>query len=49
MLLMFDAFHDVEELARAGNANAQAVLESWAAGEWFTASPEVPESIKTAM
>ena len=48
-LLMFDAFHDVEELAKAGNANAQAVMESWAAGEWFTASPEVPESIKVTV
>ena len=27
-LLMFDAFHDVEEKAKAGNANAQAVLQS---------------------
>ncbi|WP_028693742.1 bifunctional aconitate hydratase 2/2-methylisocitrate dehydratase [Pseudomonas cremoricolorata] len=35
-LLMFDAFHDVAEKAKAGNANAKAVLESWAAGEWFT-------------
>ena len=48
-LLVFDAFHDVEELARGGNANAQAVLESWAAGEWFTASPEVAESIKAVV
>lgn len=48
-LLMFDAFHDVEELARGGNANAQSVLESWAAGEWFTDSPEVAESIKVAV
>jgi aconitate hydratase 2/2-methylisocitrate dehydratase len=48
-LLMFDAFHDVEELAKSGNANAQAVMESWAAGEWFTDTPEVPESIKVAV
>ncbi|MCW8193552.1 bifunctional aconitate hydratase 2/2-methylisocitrate dehydratase [Proteobacteria bacterium 005FR1] len=46
-LLMFDAFHDVEEKAKAGNANAKAVLESWAAGEWFTKRKAVPESIKT--
>ena len=45
-LLMFDAFHDVAELAKAGSANAQAVMESWAAGEWFTDRNEVPESIK---
>lgn len=48
-LLMFDAFHDVEELARGGNANAQAVMQSWADGEWFTSEPEVPESIKAAV
>ncbi|TYT23788.1 bifunctional aconitate hydratase 2/2-methylisocitrate dehydratase [Luteimonas viscosa] len=44
-LLVFDAFHDVEEKARAGNANARAVLESWAAAEWFTGKPEVPASL----
>ncbi|MFO7553195.1 MAG: bifunctional aconitate hydratase 2/2-methylisocitrate dehydratase [Haliea sp.] len=48
-LLVFDAFHDVDELARAGNANAKAVLESWAEGEWFTGRPDVPESIKVAV
>ncbi len=48
-LLVFDAFHDVDELARAGNANARAVLESWAEGEWFTSRPDVPESIKVAV
>ena len=45
-LLVFDAFHDVVELAKGGSSNAQAVLESWAAGEWFTDRPEVPESLK---
>ncbi|MFN3310636.1 MAG: bifunctional aconitate hydratase 2/2-methylisocitrate dehydratase [Thermomonas sp.] len=44
-LLVFDAFHDVEEKARAGNANARAVLESWANAEWFTSKPEVPASL----
>ncbi|CAM3691843.1 Aconitate hydratase B [Pseudomonas reidholzensis] len=42
-LLMFDAFHDVAEKAKAGNAHAQAVLESWAAGEWFTKRPAIAE------
>lgn len=42
-LLMFDAFHDVEELAKGGNAHAQAVLQSWADAEWFTGRPAVPE------
>ena len=44
-LLVFDAFHDVEEKARAGNANARAVLQSWADAEWFTSKPEVPQSL----
>ncbi|RWU17225.1 bifunctional aconitate hydratase 2/2-methylisocitrate dehydratase [Pseudomonas alkylphenolica] len=42
-LLMFDAFHDVAEKAKADNAYAKAVLESWAAGEWFTARPAIEE------
>ena len=45
-LLVFEAFHDIAELAKNGSQNAQSVLESWAAGEWFTDRPEVPESIK---
>ena len=28
-----------------GNANAKAVLQSWADAEWFTSRPEVPRSI----
>jgi aconitate hydratase 2 / 2-methylisocitrate dehydratase len=44
-LLVFDAFHDVQEKANAGNANAQAVLQSWANAEWFTSKPEVPSSL----
>ena len=48
-LLMFDAFHDVEEKAKAGSKNARAVLESWAEAEWFTSRPEVPEKITLAV
>jgi aconitate hydratase 2/2-methylisocitrate dehydratase len=44
-LLMFDAFHDVEEKAKAGNELAKAVMQSWADGEWFTSRDDVPESI----
>ncbi|CAM3752401.1 bifunctional aconitate hydratase 2/2-methylisocitrate dehydratase [Bordetella sputigena] len=44
-LLMFDAFHDVKEKADKGNANAKAVLQSWADAEWFTSRPEVPKSL----
>jgi len=42
-LLMFDAFHDVAEKAKNGNAHANAVLESWAAGEWFTKRPAIAD------
>jgi len=45
-LLVFDFFHDVAELAKAGNANAKAVMQSWADGEWFTSRPAVPASQK---
>ncbi len=45
-LLMFDAFHDVEEKAKAGNTHAQALMQSWADGEWFTSKPKVAESTK---
>ncbi|MFN4349567.1 MAG: bifunctional aconitate hydratase 2/2-methylisocitrate dehydratase [Hylemonella sp.] len=45
-LLMFDQFHDVQEKAAKGNANAKAVVQSWADAEWFTSRPEVPKSIK---
>jgi aconitate hydratase 2/2-methylisocitrate dehydratase len=48
-LLMFDAFHDVAELAKKGNDNAKAVMQSWADGEWFTSQDAVPESIKVAV
>jgi aconitate hydratase 2 / 2-methylisocitrate dehydratase len=44
-LLMFDAFHDVAEKCKAGNAQAKAVMQSWADAEWFTSRPEVPKSI----
>ncbi|MET4694142.1 bifunctional aconitate hydratase 2/2-methylisocitrate dehydratase [Endozoicomonas lisbonensis] len=48
-LLVFDAFHDVEEKAREGNTNAVEVLKSWADAEWFTRREVVPESIEVAV
>ena len=48
-LLVFDAFHDVAEKADSGNANAKAVMQSWADAEWFTANDAVPESITVAV
>lgn len=45
-ILIFDAFHDVVDKMRAGNPHAQRLLESWAAAEWFTRRPNVPEAIE---
>jgi len=44
-LLMFDAFYDVEDKMKAGNAQAKAVMESWANAEWFTNRPAFPEKL----
>jgi aconitate hydratase 2/2-methylisocitrate dehydratase len=43
-LLMFDFFNDVAEKAKAGNAFAKDVMQSWADAEWFTSRPEVPKT-----
>ncbi len=45
ILLVYDAFHDVQELAENGNSYAQQVLQSWADAEWFTSKPPLAESI----
>jgi len=44
-LLIFDAFHDVEEKAKGGCANAKSVIQSWADAEWFTSRDDVPEKM----
>jgi len=44
-LLIFDAFHDVEEKAKAGNVAARRVLDAWAEADWFTRRTKVPECI----
>ena len=44
-LLMFDAFHDVEDKRKAGNPLAQEVMESWANAEWFLKKPELADAI----
>ncbi len=48
-LLMFDQFHDVKDKADNGNANAVAVMQSWANAEWFTSRPEVAHSITVSV
>mmetsp|Transcript_8119 Transcript_8119/g.17699 ORF Transcript_8119/g.17699 Transcript_8119/m.17699 type:complete len:912 (-) Transcript_8119:551-3286(-) len=45
ILLMFDAYYDVEDKMKAGNAKAKEVIESWSKAEWFTKSPTVPEKL----
>jgi aconitate hydratase 2/2-methylisocitrate dehydratase len=48
-LLIFDAFHDVQTKAEAGNAYAQQVLQSWADADWFLSRPAVPEKINVTV
>jgi aconitate hydratase 2 / 2-methylisocitrate dehydratase len=45
-ILMFDAFHDVDVLMKAGNAHAKKLMESWANAEWFTSKPKLADSLK---
>ncbi len=45
-ILMFDAFHDVAELAKSGNESAKKLMQSWAHGEWFTNKPSLAKEIK---
>jgi aconitate hydratase 2/2-methylisocitrate dehydratase len=44
-LLVFDAFYDVHELHKQGNEAATSVLQSWAAADWYTQRPTVPDKI----
>lgn len=44
-LLMFDAFHDVDSKAKAGNPHAREVMQGWADAEWFTSRPKLAERI----
>ncbi|WP_417331368.1 bifunctional aconitate hydratase 2/2-methylisocitrate dehydratase [Halomonas cupida] len=48
-LLMFDAFHDVAERAKAGNDVAKDVVQSWADAEWFLAKPALADKITLAV
>jgi aconitate hydratase 2/2-methylisocitrate dehydratase len=48
-LLMFDAFHDVVEKAKAGNHNAARVLQAWADAQWFTSRPKVPDVLTVSV
>ena len=45
-ILMFDAFHDVDVLMKAGNTHAKKLIESWANAEWFTSKPALANQLK---
>jgi len=44
-LLVYDAFNDVEELHKAGNAAATEVMTSWANADWFKSKEPLAEKI----
>lgn len=48
-LLIYDAFHDVQEKADAGNQAAVRVMQSWADAEWFLSKDDVPAKITVAV
>ena len=48
-ILVFDAYHDVVAKMQAGNQHAKKLIESWAAGEWFTARPALANEIRVVV
>jgi aconitate hydratase 2/2-methylisocitrate dehydratase len=44
-LLVYDAFHDVQDLAESGNRYAKQVIDAWANAVWFTSRPPLAEAI----
>ena len=48
-LLIFDAFHDIQEKANAGNDFAKQIMQSWADAEWFTSKPRIPEKLTVSV
>ena len=48
-LLIFDAFHDIEEKVNAGNDFAKQIMQSWADAEWFTSKPRIPEKLTVSV
>jgi len=44
-LLVYDAFNDVEELHKAGNAAATEVMTAWANADWFTSKEALADEI----
>lgn len=48
-LLIFDAFSKLEQKMQAGHLLARSIIQSWAAAEWFTCRPKVPEKIRVTV
>ncbi len=48
-LLMFDAFNDVIEKAKAGNESSKQVADAWANADWFTNKAAMPQEIKVTV
>ena len=49
IILIFDAFYDVEKLHRDGNLHASNLLNLWAEAEWFTSKRVIPETLKVVI
>jgi aconitate hydratase 2/2-methylisocitrate dehydratase len=45
LVLIFDNFTVVAQLAKNGNAVAARLIQRWAAAEWFTSRPAIPETV----
>ncbi len=45
-ILAGSAVDEAARLCKAGNPRAKALLESWAAAEWFTNAPALPKSLR---
>ncbi len=48
-ILIFDAFQQVAERMHAGNPHARKLVQSWADGEWFSARPTLPDTIRAVV
>lgn len=44
-LLIYDAFDEVKALCEQGNAQARALMQSWADATWFESRPRLPDCI----
>ena len=44
-LMVYDAFDGVAKLCEAGNTEAQALMQAWADGTWFTSRESLPDTV----